>query len=125
LYWNFEVTPEDEEEMIRKIAERIHKYGIDAAAILMLESFKPLSYIGSQMGRFFLSPFLPLFGDNVGLSGEKLFQIFEKRENVEKVLNMLEELTEQDKKKKEEEKLKKKAEGGESEPKKWWRRLFW
>lgn len=124
MYWNFEVTPEDEEEMIRKIAEKIHNYGIDAAAILMLESFKPLTYIGSQMGRFFLSPFLPLFGDKIGLSGEKVFQIFEKRENLEKVLEALEKLTEQDKKKKEEEKLKKKSEGKESTAKKWWKRLF-
>jgi len=74
LYYDIEVTPEDEDEMIRKIAEKIHQYGLDVAAILMIESVKPLSFIGAQMGRFFVSPFLPALGENVGMSGEKLFQ---------------------------------------------------
>ncbi len=60
LYWDIEVTPEEEDEMISKIAEKIHQSGLDVAAILMIETIKPLSFIGAQMGRFFLSPFLPL-----------------------------------------------------------------
>lgn len=92
MYWDIEITPEDEEEMIRTIAEKIHKYGMEVAAILMLESVKPLSYIGAQMGRLFISPFLPAFGDKIGIGGEKFIQIFEKRENVEKLLEALEEL---------------------------------
>jgi hypothetical protein len=42
LYWDIEVTPEDEDEMISKIAEKIHQYGLDLPAILMIESVKPL-----------------------------------------------------------------------------------
>ena len=50
MYWDINVTSEDEEEMIQKIAHKIHEYGMDMAAILMIESVKPLSYIGAQMG---------------------------------------------------------------------------
>jgi len=69
LYWDIEVTSEDEDEMIEKIAQKIHDSGMNVAAILMMESFKPMSYIGAQMGRFFVSPFLPVFGENIGIGG--------------------------------------------------------
>jgi hypothetical protein len=92
VYWDYEITPEEEEEMIKKVAEKIHQYGMEVAAILMVESLKPLTWVGSQMGRFFINPFLPAFGDEIGMTGEKFFQVFEKRENVEKLLVALEEL---------------------------------
>ena len=127
MYWDIEVTPEDEDEMIKKIAQKIHKYGLDMAAIIMIESVKPLSYIGAQMGRFFVSPFLPVLGENIGIGGEKLFQIFEKHENVEKLIKAVEELTreeEEQKKAEKAQKLDKKSaeiETGEAPKKKgWW-----
>ena len=43
MYWNIEVTPEDEAEMIGKIAQKIHKNGLDIVAVLTMESIKPLS----------------------------------------------------------------------------------
>jgi len=130
LYWDVEVTPEDEDEMIRKIAETIHKYGLDVAAILMIESVKPLSFIGAQMGRFFVSPFLPALGEDVGISGEKFLQIFEKHENVEKLITAIEELTREEEEQKKAEKAKKleekraKIEAGEAPEKKGWRRFI-
>ena len=93
MYWDIEVTPEDEDEMIEKIAQKIHSYGLDLAAILMIESIKPLSFIGTQMGRFFVFPILPIFGDNIGITGGRFLQIFEKRENVEKLIKAVEELS--------------------------------
>ena len=130
MYWDIEVTPEDEDEMIRKIAQKIHKYGLDIAAIIMFESVKPLSYIGAQMGRFFFSPFLPAFGENLGVSGEKFLQIFEKHENVEKLIKAVEKLTqkeEEQKKAEKAEKLERKSaetETGEVPKKKGWRRFL-
>ena len=127
MYLDIEVTPEDEDELIKKIAHKIHIYGLDMAAILMIESVKPLSYIGAQMGRVFISPFLPVLGENIEISGEKLFQIFEKRENVEKLIKAVEELTREEEEKKKAEKpqkLEKKSvetETGEAPNKKgWW-----
>jgi len=131
LYFDIEVTPEDEDEMIMKIAQNIHKYGLDMAAILMIESVKPLFYVGLQMGRFFISPFLPAFGENIGISGEKLFQIFEKHENAEKLIKAVEKLTREKEEQKKIEKAKKlerktveKGTEEASQKKKGWRRFF-
>jgi hypothetical protein len=126
LFWDVEVTPEDEEDMIQKVAEQIHKYGMDVAAILMLESVKPLAYIGGQMGRFFLSPFLPAFGESIGRGGEKFFTIFEKRENVEKLITLLEKMAKEEEKPKETEKPKEEQATTTEKPtpKKGWRRFI-
>ncbi len=130
MYIDIEVTSEEEDEMIGKIAHNIHEYGLDMVAILMIESVKPLTYIASQMGRFFISPFLPALGDNIDITGEKFFQIMEKRENVEKLIQAIEKLTQEEKEKKKAEKAKKLKEKkakileGEEPEKKGWRRLF-
>lgn len=123
MYWDMELTEEEEEEVIKSVAKKIHQYGMEVAAILMLESVKPLTFIGSQMGRFFLSPFLPAFGDNIGLAGEKLFYVFEKRENMEKLLTVLEELAreEPEPKKVEETTV---TESDETPQKRGWRRFL-
>ena len=54
---------------------------------MFLESVKPIVFIGSQMGQFFIAPFLSIFG-NLGID---YIKFFEKRENVEKLLQKLEE----------------------------------
>ena len=116
--------------MIKKIAQKIHKHGLDMAAIFMIESVKPLSYIGTQMGRFLISPFLPAFGDNIGIGGEKFLQIFEKRENVEKLIVAVEEFTREEDEQKKAEKAKKleknsaEIETGETSKNKGWRRFL-
>lgn len=122
MYWDIEVTSEDEDEMIGKVAQKVHEYGIDVAATFMIESVKPLSFMGAQMGRLFFSPFLPILGENVGISGEKFLQIFEKRDNVEKLIKAIEKLTQEEEERKKTEKAKM-EEGGEPE-KKGWRRFL-
>ena len=130
MYWDTEVTSEDEDDMIRNIAQKIHEQKLDAAAIIMIESIKPLSYVGAQMGRIFISPFLPIFGKNIGIGGEKFLQVFEKRENVEKLIEAVEELTREEEEQKKAEKAKKlekkNAETGTGEAlkKKGWRRFL-
>lgn len=110
MYLDIELTPEEEEKMIRNIAKKIHEYKIDFAAVLMIESVKPMSYVGSQMGRFFISPFLPSLGENIGIGGEKLFQVLEKRDNVDKLINAIKKLTKEEEEQKKVEKVKKLAE---------------
>jgi len=128
LFWDLEVSPEEEEEYINKVAEKIHQYGMDVAAILMLESVKPLTWIGSQMGRFFLSPFLPAFGDTISMGGEKLFQVFEKHGNVEKLITRLEQLAQEEKEKPKAKAVEpegaEEAEPVETPQKKGWRRFL-
>lgn len=84
------VTPKDEEEMIRKAAEKINEYGMDLAAVLFLQTYKPLSYVGGQMGRFMIFPFFYMLGGGITQSAEKFFMIFEDRNNVERLIKLLE-----------------------------------
>ena len=79
------------------------------------------------MGRLLISPFLPIFGDNIQIGGEKLLQIFEKRENVEKLIKTVEDLNQQEEERKKiekDKKLEEKQVKGETSEKKGWRRFL-
>ena len=129
MYRDIELTSEEEDEMIRNIAQKIHQSKMDVVAILMMESVRPLTFIGAQMGRFFISPFLPIFGEDIGISGEKIFQIFEKRDNMEKLIKAVEGLTREEEERKKAEKAEKlerksvETDTGETH-KKGWRRFL-
>ncbi len=118
MYWNIDVTEEDEDEMIRKISEKIDEYDLDMAAIFAIEIIKPLNYVGVQLSRFFISPFFSAFGDNIGLNGEKFLSVFEKRDNVERLILAIEELKKQKEERKKAEKSKRQHE------EKGWRRFL-
>jgi len=117
LFWGFDLSPEEEEKLVKEIAEKMYNYGVDVPALLVFETMKPFSNLSSQLGRFALSPFLPLLGDDLGFAGEKWLQIFEKEENVEKIIKHLEELSDKDNKDKSENKKVKKEKKG-------WRRFI-
>jgi hypothetical protein len=70
----------------------MQQYGIETLAILTLESVKPLVYIGGEMSRLMISPFLPALGPNANELGENLINVFEERKNVEKLITTLEEM---------------------------------
>lgn len=103
MFRGLELTPEEEEEIIKRVAEKISEYGMNAAAIVMLQTLKPMAYIGGQTGRFFITPLLYGLGDRISLGAEKLFMVFERRENLEKLIRMLEEKAEEETKRREEE----------------------
>jgi len=87
-----DLSDEEVDEIIRKTAEKIHQYGMETVAILTLESVKPLVYIGGEMSRLMISPFLPALGPAANELGENLINVFEERENVEKLIVILEEM---------------------------------
>ncbi len=87
-----ELSEEEVDEIIRKAAEKIQQYGMETPAILTLESVKPLVYIGGEMSRLMISPFLPAFGPAANELGENLINVFEERKNVEKLITILEEM---------------------------------
>jgi hypothetical protein len=62
------------------------KRGLEAAAVMFLESIKPISFIGSQFSMVLVAPYLSIFGD----MGIDYIKFFEKRENVERLLKRLE-----------------------------------
>jgi hypothetical protein len=84
-----ELTPEEDAHIIDQISEEVVNRGLDAPAIMFLESIKPVAFIGSQLGLTFVAPFLMVFWD----LGVDYIKFFEKRENVEKLLKTIEEKT--------------------------------
>ena len=111
MYYDVEITPEVEAEYVEKVAQKIHQYEMETAAILLLESSKPLVWVGGELGRFFITPFVPIISDKWGVTSEKFFLVFEKRENIEKLLKRVEQLAQEaDDKKKAEKKAAKEKE---------------
>ena len=87
-----DVSPESTESMIDKIAKKIVDAGLEAPAILTLETHKPLSWFGSQMGRVMIAPWFGVLGWNTMHKADAYMAIFEDRENVEKLIRRIEEL---------------------------------
>ncbi|MCW3992602.1 MAG: hypothetical protein NWE79_07820 [Candidatus Bathyarchaeota archaeon] len=120
MFSNYEVTPEDEDEIIKRVAEEVHKRGMEIPAIIMLETINPMSFMGATMGRLFLSPILPALGEDLGMKGEIVLQVFEKHTNIEKLISLIEAMTKEEKPKKAPT-----TEGGkEDKSKKGWRRFL-
>ncbi len=81
-------TPEERfEELIDKIAKAIVERRLGTIAIVMLESVKPLTFIGSQL-MIFLDPFVTAFfkPDDYRLFSEMI----EDRKNLEKLIERIE-----------------------------------
>ena len=92
MFWDEELTPEEEEEIIEWTAKQLYKYGMETAAILFLESYKPMSRFGTSMGTVFFTPLMPLFGDNTAIRSQKVLRLFQEDKNVERLIQRLEEI---------------------------------
>jgi len=76
-----------DDELIAKLADRVIDLGLSVPAILFLEMGKPLSYVGSQTMVFFAPVATALFpGDGFN----RLARLFEKRDNVERLMQEIE-----------------------------------
>jgi len=92
MFWDEELSTEEEDEIIEWTARELYKYGMETAAILFLESYKPMSRIGTSMGTVFFTPLMPIFGDNAAIKSQKVLKLFEEDKNVEKLIVRLEEI---------------------------------
>ena len=90
MFWDYEITPEEEEVLLHEIAKRVWEYGMEAAAMLFLETSKPFAYIGAQMGQVVLLPFLNFLGDDPLYKGDKYIRVLQKHDNVDRLLDILE-----------------------------------
>ena len=88
-----DVSPEDEDKAIERVAQIIHSYGMEDVAELVIPSFAPMAYIAGHIGFVMLAPILPLFG----AWGERFIFVFMKKENVHKLVQRVKELKEQEK----------------------------
>lgn len=86
--WSTELTPDEEEQLLKSLVEEVRRRKLEAPAIILLEMHKPLAYVGSQAAIAF-SPFLVPF---VGLKNLNDYsRLFSKRENFERLIRLLEE----------------------------------
>ena len=88
-----ELTPEEEEELLNKLANRVSRLGFEVPAILFLEMLKPISVLASQTTLYYAAPMLELFG----VEGYKYSKLFSKRDAVEKLIQKIEMLTQKTK----------------------------
>jgi hypothetical protein len=90
FFTNEDITEEERDRIIARLAEKINEYKMQTIAILTLETIKPLVYVGGEISRVFLAPFLPLLGKEFSVMGEKYITIFENYDNIEKLIQLLE-----------------------------------
>jgi len=83
-----QVTAEDE-EMIRKLAERLVRMRMSVPAIFFLESSKPLAFVGSQL-LIFLEPFVQTLFNFAQY--QRFAALMEDRDNWELLIRKLEDL---------------------------------
>ncbi|GBC95805.1 hypothetical protein HRbin16_01602 [bacterium HR16] len=84
-----ELSDEERDAILERIAQGIVRRGMAAPAVLFLELNKPLSFVASQ-SLIVLTPFLaPFVGiDNV----HRYSRLLERRENVERLIERIEQL---------------------------------
>jgi hypothetical protein len=82
-----ELSVDQRDLLIERLAQKISSCGLTAPATLFLEANKPLSFISSQALLFFQPLLSFLFGDEI-ISGYA--QVFEDQANVERLLHFLE-----------------------------------
>lgn len=84
-----ELTDEQRDAILERIAQGIVQRGMSAPAVLFLEMNKPLTFVASQ-SLLVLTPFLAPF---VGLENVYRYsRILEKRDNVERLIERIEQL---------------------------------
>jgi hypothetical protein len=84
----FDLTSEEEDQLIDNIAKTVVSRGLEAPAIMFLEVTKPLSFIASQFAIVALGPLQWLFE----LEGPKYTGLLMKRESVGRIIERIEEL---------------------------------
>lgn len=114
LFWDLELTPEEVDEVIQEVYFKITEYKMETLAILTLESIKPWAYVGGELVRAAMALLMPALGESLGLTSEKMLHVFENRDNIERLIQLLEENLKKEeaerKLKKEKEKKQKKEE---------------
>jgi len=83
------LTPDEREQMIEEVAQKIVNRGMETPAIMFLEMHKPVAFLASQT-MLVASPVLaPVFGVE-GI--ERYSRLFSTQENVERLIERIEEL---------------------------------
>ncbi len=113
---------EDENQAIEYISNKVLEIGMDEVVPILLAALYPLCYIFGQLGRVIVEPYTVLLGRHES-SFEKYVSIFEKRKNIRRLMDEIDNLS--DAKRENEKRRKKEAnknrEGGKISN--FWQRL--
>jgi len=88
--WSTELTEEETETLLQKAANEIARRKLQAPAILFLEMNKPLANVGASMSLVFAPFVVPFLGYDFVNDYSRLFS---SRENIERLLIKIEELS--------------------------------
>jgi len=80
---------EVKDELVERIAQRVVDTGMGMMAIVLLESLKPLSFIGSSM-LVFARPIFNVFLDSEAY--DRFIELVEDRNNIDRLVDRIEQL---------------------------------
>jgi hypothetical protein len=83
-----DISAERQKQIIDKVARFIVSRQFTAPAILFLEGFKPLAWLGSRYATIFLEPFIPFYERE----SRELIEALGETESVEMLIKRIEEL---------------------------------
>jgi hypothetical protein len=89
LMFASDISVERRDEVLTKIAQKIVDMRLTPVAVVMLESSKPLSFVGSQLMVFFQPIVTSLFPFR---QYDEVAALLEERANVEALIQMIEKL---------------------------------
>lgn len=110
---------EADQALLQAIATRVVRMGLAVPAVFFLESAKPLTFIGSQ-ALVFLEPFVKAFLNLK--SYDRFTALMEDRQNVERLIQMIERSEEERAKAEREKKAAERAAKGEKGGRRFWRK---
>jgi hypothetical protein len=87
-----EVTKERRDEIFRKVAEKVVDMKLTPVAIVMLESSKPISFVGSQLMVFFQPIYSAVFPAQ---PYNEIATLLEDRANIEILIREIEKVEEE------------------------------
>lgn len=93
-----ETPAEKDDERIDKLAKMLtKKFGMGTPSILILETMKPIMFVGGELGRILLTPWLPILGTDTERSVHDYISTIVDRDNTEKLISRIEELIKEEK----------------------------
>lgn len=94
MFSEHEVTPEEVDKTVESIARKVVDSEIELYARFLLAMSWPLAYVGGQLAKVFIGPYLFIFGSRENTFYEYI-SIFENKDNVFKLINKIDEFTEE------------------------------
>lgn len=86
------IIEEEENQAIEYISNKVLESGLDEVVPILLAAMYPLCYILGQFGRVLIEPYTVLLGKHEK-SFDKYVSIFEKRKNIRRLMDEIDELS--------------------------------